>query len=99
MLNLRFESCLFIGKKAGTGPCRRHIQGSKIAKGLQNVKVLVNWGPCYKKLKKVSQWQKLKGGPFGLVWYCILCGKPFWFSSLRQRVQFGVFLKFGRTFG
>ena len=31
-------------KQAGTGPSRRHIQGSKIAKGLQSAKVLVNWG-------------------------------------------------------
>ena len=36
-------------KQAGTGPSRRHIQVSKIAKGLQNVKVLVNWGPFYEK--------------------------------------------------
>ena len=40
-----------------------------------------------------------KGGPFGIVRYCMLRGKPFWFSSLGQRVQFGVFLKFCRTFG
>ena len=40
-------------------------QVSKKAKGLQNVKVLVNWGPFYENetLKKVSQCQKkLKGG-------------------------------------
>ena len=40
-----------------------------------------------------------KRGPFGLVRYCMLRGKPFWFSSLGQRVQFGVFLKFCITFG
>ena len=28
-----------------------------------------------------------------------LRGKPFWFSSLGQRVQFGSFLNFCRTFG
>ena len=30
-------------QQAGNGPSRRHIQGSKIAKGLQNFQVLVNW--------------------------------------------------------
>ena len=30
-------------EQAGNGPSRRHIQGSKIAKGLQNFQVLVNW--------------------------------------------------------
>ena len=43
--------------------------------------------------------KKLKGGSFGLVRYCMLRGKPFWFSSLGQQVQIGVFLKFCRTFG
>ena len=28
-----------------------------------------------------------------------ISGKPFWFSSLGQQVQFGGFLKFCRTFG
>ena len=49
--------------------------------------------------KKSHKAKKLKGGPFGLVRYCMLRGKLFWFSSLGQRVQFGVFLKFCRTFG
>ena len=54
----------------------------------------------YYKMKKVSQCQKkLKGGPFSLVGYCMLRGKPFWFSSLGQQVQFGVFLTFCRIFG
>ena len=35
--------------------------------------------------------KKSKGGPFGLVRYCMLRGKPFWFSSLDQQVHFGVF--------
>ena len=43
--------------------------------------------------------EKSKEGPFGLVRYCILRGKLFWFSSLGQQVQFGVFSKFCRTFG
>ena len=39
--------------------------------------------------KKVAQCRKKsKGGPFGLVRYCMLRGKPFWFSSLGQHVQF-----------
>ena len=43
--------------------------------------------------------KKLKKGPFSLVWHCMLRGKPFWFRSLGQQVQFGIFLKFCRTFG
>ena len=39
--------------------------------------------------KKVAQCRK--NGPFGLVRYCMLRGKPFWFSSLGQQVHFGVF--------
>ena len=38
--------------------------------------------------------EKTERGPFGLVRYCMLRGKPFWLNSLGQRVQFGVFLKF-----
>ena len=49
---------------------------------------------------KVAQCQKnLKGGPFGLVRYCLLQGKPFRLSSLGQQVHFGVFWKLCRTFG
>ena len=50
-------------------------------------------------LKSRTVPKKSKGGPFGLVRYCMLRGKPFWFSSLGQQVQFGVFSKFCRTFG
>ena len=168
---IRFISCTIVAsttlhdisnekvKQAGNGPSRRHIQGSKIAKGLQNFQVLVNWDYFYEKKfwKKISQCQKkLKGrplwdfstsillqnsrkteredplgffnhsvaklqknwrgglswwiflkkvaqcrknGPFGLVRYCMLRGKAFWFSSLGQQVHFGVFWKFCRTFG
>ena len=50
--------------------------------------------------KKVSQCRKkTERGPFNLVWYCMCSGKPFWFRSLGQQIQFGVFLKFCRTFG
>ena len=38
-----FKSALY--EQAGTGPSGCHIYGSKIEKGLQNVKVLVNWRP------------------------------------------------------
>ena len=41
-----FHICM---KQAGNGPSRRHIQGSKIAKGLQNFQVLVNWDYFYEK--------------------------------------------------
>ena len=124
---------LILYKQAGTGPSRCHIQGSKIATGLQNFKVLKNFfevsmpkknwkgGPfgifqhpfCYKTpkkieggtlslgtfLKKVAQCRKNLKGPFGLVRYCMLRGKPFWFSSLGQQVHFGAFWKFCGTFG
>ena len=130
---------MYWSEQAGNGPNRRHIQGSKIAKGLQNFQVLVNWDyfyenifekkcQCRKKLKVRTLWdfstsiscetpknwreafvgkkvflkkvsQCRKNGPFGLVRYCMLRGKPFWFSSLGQQVHFGVFWKFCRTFG
>ena len=47
-------------EQAGNGPSRRHIQGSKIAKGLQNFKVLVNWEPFYEKKieKRLTQPKK-----------------------------------------
>ena len=47
--------------------------------------------------KSLAMPKELKGS-FGLVRYCMLRGKPSWFSSLGQRVQFDV-LKFCRTFG
>ena len=66
---------------------------------LQNSKKM-KWDPLVEKRKKShSAENNLKGGPFGLVWYCMLRGKPSWFSSLGQQVQLGVFSKFGRTFG
>ena len=43
--------------------------------------------------------KKLKGGTLWSRPVLYLRGKPFWFSSLGQRVQFGGFLKFCRTFG
>ena len=49
--------------------------------------------------KKSRNAEKTERGPFGLVRYCMLRGKPFWFSSLGQQVHFGAFLKFCRTFG
>ena len=35
--------------KPGPAQVGAHIEGSKIAKGLQYVKVLVSWGPFYEK--------------------------------------------------
>ena len=54
-----------------------------------------------KKLKGVLWWKQIekkieqrrkksKGGPFGLVQYCMLCGKLFWSSSLGQQVKFEI---------
>ena len=42
----------------------------------------IEGGPLGIFLKKRSRnAEKLEGGPFGLVRYCMLRGKPFWFSS------------------
>ena len=53
-----------------------------------------------KKMSKMPN--KLKGGTLlvspGIVCYAEKKEKPFWFSSLGQQVQFGVSLKFCRTF-
>ena len=49
--------------------------------------------------KSLAMPKKLKVRPFSLFRYCMLRGNPFWFSTLGQQVQFGVFLKFCRTFG
>ena len=57
------------------------------------------WGKTFVQKSLAMPKKNWKGGPFGLVRYPMLRGKPFWFSSLGQRVQFGVFLKFCRTFG
>ena len=43
------DAIYFLKGQAETGPSRRHIYGSKLAKGLQNAKVLVNWGPFMRK--------------------------------------------------
>ena len=56
--------------------------------------------PLRKKIEKsLTMPKKLKGGTFGLVRYCMLRGKSFWFSSLGQLVQFSVFLNICRIFG
>ena len=44
---------------------------------------------CFR--KSLAMPKKLKRGPFSLDRYCMLRGKPFWFSSLGQQVQLGVF--------
>ena len=73
-----------------------------MAKRLQGVEVLVNWGPFYeKKIEKVSQCRKnWKGDPLvspGNVCYAREKEKPFWFSSLGQQIQFKICRPFGRT--
>ena len=59
--------CILIEKQAGTGPSRRHIQGSKIAKRLPSVKysftVLKNRNFLKKNFSKKSHTQK--NGPTG----------------------------------
>ena len=82
-------------KQSGTGPSRRHIQGTKIAKRLPSVKCsLLQYSKIENFSKKIFS-KKLhtqKNGPSG--------GKqetPFWFSSLAQIVQFGAII-FCRTF-
>ena len=51
---------------------------------LQNSKKIEGGPFVEKKMKKLHSAEKnLKGRPFGLVRYCMLRGKPFWFSSLR----------------
>ena len=58
-------------QQAGTGPSRRHIKDSKIAKGFQSVKLLVNWGPFKKIERSLTMPKKLKGDT--LVLSGILC--------------------------
>ena len=52
-----------------------------------------NWkgGPLgFFNIHSVANSEKIEGGPFGLVRYCMLRGKSFWFSSLYQHVQFKI---------
>ena len=52
-------------KQAGNGPSQRHIQSSKIAKGLQNFQVLVNWDYFYGNFfERSTVPKKSKGGTF-----------------------------------
>ena len=65
----------------------------------QNIKKIEGRTLWWKKnWKKPTMSKKLKGAPFDHVWYYMLRGKLFWFSSLGQRVQIGA-LKFCRTLG
>ena len=69
---------------------------------LENSKTVEGGTIWWKKIEKKSHSveKKSKGGT---LWsrprFCVLRGKPFWFSSYDQQVQFGVFSKFCRTFG
>ena len=51
-------------KQAGTGPSRRHIQGSKIAKGLPRVNLQYSKIEKPKKMNRVARRGALKGGHF-----------------------------------
>ena len=57
------------------------------------------WGKFFPEKSLAMPKETERVSSFGLVRYCMLRGKPFWFSFLGQRVQFGGFLKFCRTFG
>ena len=50
---IKSVTLLVLNKQAGNGPSRRHIQGSKIAKGLQSVKYSLLQYPRDEKLKKI----------------------------------------------
>ena len=70
-------------KQAGNGPNRRHIQGSKIAKGLQNFQVLVNWENFYEfffEKKSHNDKKTEKGDP--LVSSGIACSAINFFGSV-----------------
>ena len=54
----RIEDFLFL-KQAGTGPSRRHVQGSKIAKGLPSVNLQYS---KIEKPKKWTEWHAKRGG-------------------------------------
>ena len=67
---------------------------------VKNDKVLVNLEPFTKKIEKKSH--NAEKSEEGTLWsrpVLYATRKPFWFSSLGQQVQFGVFSKFCRTFG
>ena len=49
--------------------------------------------------KKSRNAEKTEKGTFWSRSVLYLRGKPFWFSSLGQQLQFDSFLKFCRTFG
>ena len=66
---LGFNNLQFVAKQAGTGPSRRHIQGSKIAKGHQSFKVFSSAVLKFFLIKSHNAEKKLKGGPFGIFLY------------------------------
>ena len=91
-------------EQTGTGLSRRHISGSKAAKGIQYVKVLVSWRSFYEKVvwKNVSQCRnKLKGRTLWGFSISILSQNSkrieLGFSSLGQMVQFCAIILY-RTF-
>ena len=85
LLEFIHEKRRYSCQQAGTDPSRRHIQDSKLAKGLQSVKVFSsqylknpkNWTELARNFEKKSHIaeKKLKGGPFSLSRYCMIRGK------------------------
>ena len=59
--NFEFEHFNRIEKEAGNGPSRRHIQGSKIAKGLQSIKYSLLKYPQEEKNEKKIVFQNFFG--------------------------------------
>ena len=55
ILHTKNKTMLII-KQAGTGPNRRHIQGSKIAKGLPSVNLQ------YSKIENPKKWTQWRAG-------------------------------------
>ena len=81
-------------KQAGTGPSRRHIYGSKIAKGHQSIKVFSSTAPenIFWSLTMPGKFWKV--GPSGIFQHCVenssknwrgtLCGNNFFRKKVSQ---------------
>ena len=85
-------------KQARNGLSRWHISGSKIATGLQRVKVFSSTTSEKILKKSCTMPKKLEGDPLvspGIVCYAGEKERASWFSSLGQQVQ--LFRTFGRT--
>ena len=86
--------------KPGPAQVGAMSKAQKLQKDFKMSKCLWIGDPFMKKNEKKSRnAKKTERGNFGLVRYCMLRRKPFWFNSLGQREHIGVFLRFCRTFG